>query len=143
MISLISPALIIALSCPLLLREASMHSRELSVQAAVDEQAAHLGHEAAEQLPVGGFLEHHGLAAEGAAQLAGERRALGVAERHRAPHARPDAILRFVLELAKGLDDRLEVIGSSVRGDQRQKILRELRDLEPARELAGDAPLGR
>src|SRR5215831_1244454 len=143
MISLISPALIIALSCPLLLREASMHSRELSVQAAVDEQAAHLGHEAAEQLPVGGFFEYHRLAADGAAQLAGERRALGVAERYRAPHARADAIFGFVVKLAEGRDDRLDVIGTSVRGDKREKILRELRDLEPASELGRDAALGR
>src|SRR6266478_5371705 len=64
MISLISPALIIALSCPLLLREASVHSRELTVQAPVDEQASHFGDEATEQLPVGDFLEQHGLAAE-------------------------------------------------------------------------------
>src|SRR5262249_20628678 len=96
MISLISPALIIAFSCPLLLRESMVHSRQLSIKASVDEQAAHLGHEAAQQLPVGGFLQHHGLAAEGAAQLAGERRALRVAERHRAAHARADAILCLV-----------------------------------------------
>src|SRR6516225_7326188 len=105
MISLISPALIIVFSCPLLLRESMVHSRQLSVQASVHEHAAHLGHEAAEELPVGGFFEHYRLATEGAAQLAGERRALGVAERHRGPHARADAILGFVVEIAEGRDD--------------------------------------
>src|SRR3989442_14512982 len=108
MISLISPALIIALSCPLLLREASVHSRELTVQAPVDEQASHFGDEATEQLPVGDFLEQHGLAAERAAQLARQRRAVGVVERHRGAHASAHAILGMVVELTEGRDDRLQ-----------------------------------
>ena len=40
-------------------------SRELTVQAPVDEQAADLGHEVAQELTVGDLLEHHLLAAEG------------------------------------------------------------------------------
>ena len=53
-----------------------MHSRELTVQACVDEQASHFGHEAAEQLPVGDFLEYDVLAAERATQSACQRRAV-------------------------------------------------------------------
>src|SRR6266542_607010 len=87
MISLISPALSIAFSCPLPLREALVQPRQLTVQAPVDEQAADLSHEAAEQLPVGDCLEHHVLATQGATQTARQRRALGLAERHRAPRA--------------------------------------------------------
>src|SRR6267142_6952777 len=101
MISLISPALIIALSCPLPLREASMHSRQLSVQASVDEQASHFGHEPAQHLAVGDFLEHDLLAAQRAAQLARQRRAVGVVERHRGAHASAYAILGRVVELAE------------------------------------------
>ena len=47
-----------------------MQPRQLTVQAPVDEQAADLSHEAAEQLPVGDCLEHHVLAAQGATQAA-------------------------------------------------------------------------
>src|SRR5882724_1328926 len=112
MISLISPALIIALSCPLPLREASVHSRELTVQACVDEQASDLGHEAAEQLPVGDFLENDVFAAEHAAQSARQRRAVGVAERDRGADARANAALGFVVELAIRGDDRLQMVGA-------------------------------
>src|SRR6202008_3422658 len=85
----------------LLLREASMHSRQLSVQASVDEKASHFGHEAAEQSAVRELFEHHGLAAQRAAQLAGQRSAIGVVERDCGPHARADAILRLVVEPAE------------------------------------------
>src|SRR5882672_3798627 len=141
MISLISPALSIAFSCPptpavpLPLREALVQPRQLTVQAPVDEQAADLRHEAAEQLPVGDCLEHYVLAAQGATQAARQRLALGLAERHRAAHAAPDAALGLVVELAVGGDDRLQMIGASLRRDQGEKVPGERRDPEPSRDL--------
>ncbi len=99
-----------------------MQPRQLTVQAPVDEQAADLRHEAAEQLPIGDCLEHHVLAAQGATQAARQRRALGLAERHRAAHAAPDAALGLVVELAIGDDDRLQMIGAPLRRDQCEKV---------------------
>src|SRR4029450_6164848 len=143
MISLISPALIIALSCPLPLHEASMHSCELTVQACVDEQASHFGHEAAEELSVGDLFEHDVLAAERATQTARQPRAIGVVQRHRAAHACANAALSLVVEFGICRADRFQMVGASLRGYQREEIRGELRELQPARELSRDAALGR
>src|SRR5262252_3196996 len=144
MISLISPALIIgSLSCCLLLRETSMDLRQLSVQASVDEKAPYLGHEAAEQLAIGDLFEHDRLAAQRATELASQCRPFGVGERDRCPHATADAVLRFVVDLTKRRNDGLEMIGVAVRGDEREKVLGELRDLEPPADLDRDRSLGR
>ena len=119
-----------------------MHSRQLSVQASVDEKASHLGHEAAEHREVRELFEHHGLTAHRTAQLGGQRGALGVVERHRGPYACADAILRLVVELAERRDDRLQMVRAAVRGHQRQKILRELGDLEAGGDFRRDRALG-
>src|SRR5467141_2100252 len=71
--------------------------RELTVKASVDEQTSNFGHEATEELAIGDFLEHHLLTAEGATEAPGQRRALGLAERHRGAHARSDAPRGLVL----------------------------------------------
>src|SRR3989442_9025132 len=103
------------------LHEKVPQPRELTVQASVDEQAADLGHESAEQLPVGDFLEHHLLTAHSTTQAARQRRALGLAERHHGAHARPDAPLGFVVELAIGCYDRLQMVDASLRRDEAEK----------------------
>jgi len=57
--------------------------------------------------------------------------------------ARANAALGFVVELAIRGDDRLQMVGAPLRGHQREKILRELRNLKPCRELGRDVALGR
>src|SRR5437879_7597369 len=110
MISLISPALIIPFSPPLPVLESVSQPRELTVQASVDEQTADLGHESAQELAVGDLFEHHLLAAEDAPETTGQRRPLGLAERHRGADTRAHAAGRLVLELAVRGGDHLQMV---------------------------------
>src|SRR5438309_2380555 len=135
MISLISPALIIP--APLPVRQSFPDARQLAVEAAVHDEAADLGDEAAEEVLIDDLLHDHLRAAEGAAEPLGQRRTVGLGQRHRAAHARAHAAAGGVEHGAIRLRDGAEVIGAAVGGDQVEEVAGEPGELQALPDLVG------
>src|SRR6266536_3655924 len=100
MISLISAALIIVfpLDACLGASESIAHAVELRVEAAVQDRAADLGHEAAEQMRVDGLLDDELLAQQHPREPGAEALALRVGQRDGRAQLHPRLTLRFVVE---------------------------------------------
>src|SRR5262249_48016769 len=133
MISLISSALIIGLSpCQPL-----AHLRQLAVETSVNDVAADLRDEAAEQGGVHAFLEEDALA-EHAFQLVPERLLLRVAEGGRRAHGGARLAEILVDEGAVPRDDLAEVIHAAALGYETHKIGDDLPAPRPLRDGLGD-----
>ena len=102
--------------------EALAHARELPVETAVQDEAAHLGDEPAQERSVHG-LRDEDLLAEGAAEPRGELLLLVGGEGHRRPHLGAYAAELVVHERAVGGDQLGEMVHAAAGGDEADRLL--------------------
>jgi len=120
MISLISSALIM-----LSPHQPLTHARELPVETAVENETAHLGDEAAQEIRVHGFFEND-LLAELGLQVPGELVLLGSGQRHGRPDLGANPAKGGVGEVLIGGNDGRQVVQAAALGDERHEVLDQL-----------------
>src|SRR3989454_8602541 len=123
-------------------REPISQPGELAVQAAVHDQAAALGAEAAEQLLVQHLLDGHLLSAECLPEPRRQRRALVGGQRHHRAHPSARAVEIHVHERAVRVADLRQDARAAARGHEAEEVAHELAEAQPLGDLVGGTALG-